>query len=185
MAQGSLLPHEDTRSQLAKFNFTKPLMFHKVLQSKSGAATENRVTRPLCRTWRRHPVGSSGPRFTPHPHRPRRPPAAEDKSAVRTGLIHRCTSLRGAEHGAARRRGRTRGTHRDIRDAQLPARPAARSFITAAADAAPRRPSPTPPQPHRFSGLQRSLSRSPPTHLQQSRSHRPNSELQTNRAYLI
>lgn len=75
MAQGSLLPHEDTRSQLAKFNFTKPLMFHKVLQSKSGAATENRVTRPLCKTWRQHPVGSSGQRFTTPPSHPaaRRP----------------------------------------------------------------------------------------------------------------
>lgn len=143
MAQGSLLPHEDTRSQLGKFNFTKPLMFHKVLESKSSAATEKRVTRPLCRTWRRHPVGSSGPRFTPPPP-PRCPPAAEDESAARTGLIHRRNLSSGAEHGAARRRGRTRGTHRDIRDPRLPARPAARSFITAAADAAPPLPPATP-----------------------------------------
>lgn len=173
-----MLPHEDTRSQLGKFNFTKPLMFHKVLESKSGAATENRVTRPLCRTWRRHPVGSSGPRFTP----PQRLPAGRRGQKCSEDRPHPSPHLSsGAEHGAARRRGRTRGTHRDIRDAQLPARPAARSFITAAADAAPPLPLPPPPllRPPEISISQ------PSNTSPASRPHRPNSQLQTNRAYLI
>lgn len=181
MAQGSLLPHEDTRSQLAKFNFTKPLMFHKVLQSKSGAATENRVTRPLCKTWRQHPVGSSGPRFTTPPPTPlpagrRGQKCSEDRPHPSLHL-----SSGGGARGSAVEGTHTRNTQRHQR--RTTPSTSRRSQLYHCSRRC--RTAPPPPQPHRFSGLQRSLSRSPPTHLQQSRSHRPNSELQTNRAYLI
>lgn len=175
--RGSLLPHEDTRSQLGKFNFTKPLMFHKVLQSKSRAATENRVTRPLCRAWRRHPVGSSGPRFTPPP---RCPPAAEDKSAARTGLIHRRTSLQGRSTGQ-RGGGDAHAEHTETSETHNSQHVPPLAALSL-----------QPPMPHRPPPTTPPLLRPPEISISQpsntspaSRSHRPNSELQTNWAHLI
>lgn len=180
MAQGSLLPHEDTRSQLGKFNFTKPLMFHKALESKSGAATEKRVTRPLCRTWRRHPVGSSGPRFTPPPP-PRCPPAAEDKSAARTGLIHRRTSLQGRSTGQ-RGGGDAHAEHTETSETHNSQHVPPLAALSLQPPM-PHRPSPR--NPCRFLRPPEISISQPSNTSPASRPHRPNSQLQTNRAYLI
>lgn len=162
MAQGSLLPHEDTRSQLGKFNFTKPLMFHKVLESKSSAATEKRVTRPLCRTWRRHPVGSSGPRFTPPPPPP--VPAGRRGRKCSEDRPHPSPQplFRGGARGSAAEGTHTRNTQRH----QRPTTPSTSRRSQLYHCSRRCRTAPPPRNPRRFSGLQRSLSRSPPTHLQ-------------------
>lgn len=88
-------------------------MFHKVLESKSGAATENRVTRPLCRTWRRHPVGPSGPRFTPPSTAARRP----QRTKVQRGQASSIAAplFRGGARGSAAEGTHTRNTQRHQR----------------------------------------------------------------------